>query len=200
MSVACILPFFDVIDFGIVPLWETKNSTVKIINAGHDVLLISGVNSSNDDIFSTGYTGGITAVASHDSFDLVVSFHPVITDINYSDSIMIESNSVQPGKILVMGQSILGLEDNTISTEIELYPVPVNGEFLYIKSEIPWAPDIPVGIVSVSGETVYSEVIHPERNQELKIDTGSFGTGIFCIRINNGLNHYTKKFIKINSE
>jgi hypothetical protein len=179
---------------------ETRDSVIKIINAGHDILLISGVNSSNPVIFSTGYTGGTTAVASHDSLDLLVSFHPVAKTYNYSDSIFIQSNAALPGKILVTGQSDLGIESKEVTPGLTLYPVPVDGEFLYIKSEIPWSAYIQVEIVSVSGETVYSETIHPEHNQEIKISTGRLQAGIFCIRIVNGSNNYAKKFIKTQSD
>jgi hypothetical protein len=196
-SVACIQPFPDAIDFGFVPLLETKDSIIKIINAGHDILLISGVSSSNPVIFSTGYTGGTTAVASHDSLDLLVSFHPVAKTYNYADSIFIQSNAALPGKILVKGQSGLGIESNGITPGLELYPVPVNGEFLFIKFGIPWSASIQVEIVSLSGERVHSEIIHPEPDRELKIGTGSLQAGIYCIRIISDSNNYAKKFIKI---
>lgn len=197
LSGPCIRTFPENIDFGYIPVNNHKDSALLIVNAGHGQLNISGVNNSNINIFGTNYPGGSTLLNPDDSLVLIVTFHPLTNKIYYSDSILIASNSVTPGKIYLKGHTAMDINNNQIPEGIELYPVPVTGDYLYIKTGISWSQNSLVEIFQISGEAVCSEFIHPTGDHLLKINTDKLRAGIYYLRIKNGSYYLTGKFIVI---
>jgi hypothetical protein len=161
-----------------------KDTVVIIRNAGHAQLNISGITNSNINSFGTGYPGGTTLLNPNDSLSLGITFHPPANMIHYSDSVIIASNSATPGKIHLAGHTALHVNNNEARERFELYPVPVTGDHLYVKTSTPWPRNILVEIVKTSGEIVCSEIQHPTDDQPLKINTGSLKDGAYCLRIN----------------
>lgn len=196
LSVACIRTFPENIDFGYIPVNEHKDTALLIVNAGHAQLNISGVNNSNIPVFSTNYPGGITLLNPDDSLILIVSFHPLINKVHYSDSILIASNSDIPGKIFLDGHTALDVNNNQVTEGIHLYPVPVTENYLYIKPGTSWSQNILIEIIRISGEVVCSEINHPVGDQPIKINTGILEAGIYFLKITGERMMQVEKIIK----
>ncbi|MCX6251817.1 MAG: right-handed parallel beta-helix repeat-containing protein [Bacteroidetes bacterium] len=198
LSGPCIITIPENIDFGYIPVNQQKDSALIIVNAGHQLLNISGVSNSNINIFSTDYPGGISNLDPDDSLSLIVTFHPLMNKVHYSDSLLITSNSVSPGKIYLSGHTALGIDNNTADESIELYPVPVTDGFLTIKAATSWTETMGIEITLLTGEVVYAETIHPMANQPLRINTGRLGTGLYCLKIRNNSIIISRTFTVIN--
>jgi len=189
----CIRTFPDTLDFGYVAVNHHKDSTVFIVNAGHAQLTISAMTNSNINIFGFNYAGGATLLNPNDTLPLTVSFHPLTNKIHYSDSILITSNSDIPGKINLMGNTTLGIENEKVK-DIVMYPVPVTGNDLYIKTGTLWSQELSVIIFNIEGEAVYSEIIHPMGYMPVELNLAKLVSGNYYLTIDCGVSTFTGKF------
>jgi hypothetical protein len=123
-----------------------------------------------------------------------VTFHPLTDKVHYLDSIVIASNSVLPGKIILAGHTALGVEEPGGTAEVELYPVPVTGDFLWLKPGKAWPQNLLVEITGISGEVVFSGTLHPEGTHAVMLNTGFLATGIYCLRITGNSFYCSRRF------
>ena len=197
LSDPCIRTFHDTIDFGYVAVNHHKDSNVFVVNAGHAQLVISSISNSNTNSFGNNYPSGTTRLNPNDTLLLTVTFHPLTNATHYSDSILISSNSDIAGKIELKGNTTLGISDDQSQQGFKLYPVPVTGEYLYIKPGTSWSRDLTINIFSNKGETIYSERIHPYGEQVIKINIGKLISGDYYVKINRGWSIYSEKFMVV---
>lgn len=193
-SGACLRILPGNIDFGYVPVNTQRDSTRTLMNAGIVPLDISGVTNSDISSFGTNYPGGITHLNPGESIHLVVSFHPMTHKTHYLDSVAVVSNSVSSGRIYLAGHTALGINPNKEKPGVELYPMPVTGEYFYIKSPGPWPHMVYVEIMDVTGKRVYGESIYPTADQPLKIRARELGAGVFILRMQHGQFNHAAKF------
>lgn len=194
-SVACIQLVNKTVDFGFLNPGEQKDSIVMIYSAGREQLIVSGISNSDLSNFSHNYPDGISYLAPGDSIPLLLSFHPTMTVSTYSDSIIVNSNSGIPGKIYMIGESILGIDN--MSAEIGLFPVPYTGECIYLKNNKFWSQKLSVEIYSVRGDKLYSDVIYPENETEVRIFPGKLNRGLYFLKIISDTKPVCIKFVSL---
>jgi hypothetical protein len=113
---------------------------------------------------------------------------------HYYDSVVVVSNSVSPGRICLAGHTALGVDHGKEKPGPELYPVPVTGEYLFLKYPGPWPHMVYVEITDINGKKVYAESMYPTADQPLKIRTRGLDAGVFFLRIQHGQFDHTAKF------
>ncbi|WP_456421021.1 T9SS type A sorting domain-containing protein, partial [Lutibacter sp.] len=89
---------------------------------------------------------------------------------------------------VVIGAAAINFVATTIDSTISIYPNPVKGSFLTVR--MPDSTTATYSIVTILGQTVKSGKIKGA------INVSTLKAGIYMIRINDGTNATTKKFIK----
>ncbi|WP_457610068.1 GEVED domain-containing protein, partial [Lutibacter sp.] len=89
---------------------------------------------------------------------------------------------------VVIGAAALNFAATTIDSTISIYPNPVKGNFLTVS--MPDSAKATYTIANILGQTVKSGSIKGA------IDVSTLKAGVYMIRINDGVNATTKKFIK----
>lgn len=196
-SVACYSLKNEIIDFGFIPDTIQKDSLTYIYSAGHAPLSIYGMTHSDGSNFSLDYPGGTITMLPGDSLPLTISFHPSMLASSYADSIIITSNSGYTGRIHLLGESNVGIHQELSHEDFEVFPVPVTGQYLYLRKVDPRLHEIKVEIISVSGNIVYSELIHPYFDNIIRLDLMDLSDGVYCLVISFEEDSFSHKFIRM---
>jgi len=85
--------------------------------------------------------------------------------------------------------STLSIENETILESFKMYPNPLKGNNLFIKTQ----QDSTIKIYNVLGKLILSDIVNSNKN---KIDVSSLQKGIYLIKVTSGNSTTTKKLIK----
>ncbi|WP_457617970.1 GEVED domain-containing protein [Lutibacter sp.] len=89
---------------------------------------------------------------------------------------------------VVIGTAAINFAATTVDSTISIYPNPVKGSFLTVR--MPDSTKATYTIANILGQTVKSGSVKGA------IDVSTLKAGVYLIRINDGINATTKKFIK----
>ena len=85
--------------------------------------------------------------------------------------------------------STLSIENETILESFKMYPNPLKGNNLFIKTQ----QDSTIKIYNVLGKLILSDIVNSNKN---KVDVSSLQKGIYLIKVTSGNSTTTKKLIK----
>ncbi|MBA2408118.1 MAG: T9SS type A sorting domain-containing protein [Chitinophagales bacterium] len=90
---------------------------------------------------------------------------------------------------------ITGLIDLPIINELSIFPNPASDFVNVSLNNRVGEGDLILSVKNAIGKTILEKILY-NIHSEINIPTGSFATGIYFIRIFDGENIYTNKFIK----
>lgn len=107
----------------------------------------------------------------------------------YIDQVTITGTNSSRGEInQLIALNTLDVDDDFGDQEIMVYPNPVKGNLLNVK--LPGNQDATYTIVNMLGQTV------SKGNSISNVDVGTLEAGVYFIKVNEGEEIVTKKFIK----
>ncbi|MCD6333492.1 MAG: T9SS type A sorting domain-containing protein, partial [Bacteroidales bacterium] len=78
-----------------------------------------------------------------------------------------------------------GVDDNSLMTNLSVFPNPTNGEFTVSISNAEIS-DLTLELVNISGQVVYRNEVKGVYSYTDKIDASEFAKGVYYLKVNNG--------------
>jgi hypothetical protein len=87
-----------------------------------------------------------------------------------------------------------GIDDNSLSSNLTVYPNPTNGEFTVSISNAE-ATDLTVELVNISGQVVYRNEVKAVYSYNENIDASEFAKGVYYLKVNDGTEVKVEKVV-----
>jgi hypothetical protein len=141
------------LNFGLVPLGYTLTQTVKVKNVGNLPLNLSSVTPS--DLVNYGWSGTLGTLASGESTDVTIAFHPTTFGVKNADIVFVHDGDSTPDTVTVTGAGTDALEFLTVVPDTIIAKDPVKGKLLKpVKRVKPGKPIVGPNWANLLDETV----------------------------------------------
>lgn len=170
-----------------VPEFSFPSSGGSLVkNSSDHLFTIASKTFSNGRIWKST-DGGITFTDI--TGNLAQGFAPTILYMNELNELFCFRNGNESG--IYKFNPLVGIDENSLSTSVSLYPNPTNGNMSVELKTLNSAPTI-VSITNVIGEVVLTSA-ETENNFTLKTD--NLKSGVYFVNLNNAGKSTTKKII-----
>lgn len=102
----------------------------------------------------------------------------------------------QDFSLILSGNNLsLGIDDESLSNAVSVFPNPFNEEF-YLNIKLTSNEETKIRITDLNGRVVLTDVVSSYMNQLHKINMSQFQSGVYLLSLENGVSKYNTKIIK----
>jgi hypothetical protein len=192
---------YGMINYGFIPANTSYTYNYVLVNNGNQTMNFTNPTLSNTTklSFAAG-TGTNFTIAPGEAYNLKVNVNLATTD-SISETLTFGSNI--PGKATFMvpiyanknkTQNPLGVSKDTEKYQFNLFPNPVTEELTVARGNQFGAGIYGLEVIDALGKTVYKA---DSRQDITTINVGGLKRGVYFLRIKNGNELQTKRFVKI---